>query len=356
MKLNFTYDLSPHRILTDQEYRGVLRRLKKCGVEFIYLFGYFYGRFESDPGEIGRAAALLREEGFGVGAVNLPCGHGGNALDPGDDTVDLSIGKGWRMRMNAAGQYLPTTTCIDDVMIRDTRAANETLRSLGITRLINDDDLRLGMYSPALQGCFCPRCMEEFSVREGRTVTREEIVSGRDSSLAGRWMDYQCEKIPRFLKETTPEGVENGIMVMINGDRRHGIDLKRIRAAMPTGLRYRVGEGHFSDASFLSPSAKPDILRSIGNHLALIGDPSLCYSETTVFPANALSPENLIAKAELEIDAGLRNLYLMSGTWLLTEPYWDALEKALPRLRALAEETPIPVHTFQPFLYGERPL
>lgn len=351
MKLNFTYDLSAHRILTEPEYRGALGRMKKSGVERIYLFGYFYGRFESDPEEISRAAKLLREDGFDVGAINLPCGHGGNALNPGDDTVDLTIGNGWSMRMDAAGRYLPTTTCIDGRMITDSREANETLKQTGITKLINDDDLRLGMYGPAVQGCFCPRCMAEFAEREGRTVLREEIVSGADPALTGRWMDFQCEKIPRFLKETTPEGMENGIMVMINGDRRHGIDLKKIREEIPTGLRYRVGEGHFSDRAFTSPQAEEQITRSVGNHLALIGNPDLCYSETTVFPANALSPENLVKKAELEIRTGLRNLYLMSGTWLLTEPYWDAFEKALPRLRALADETPCPIHSIKPYLY-----
>lgn len=351
MKLNLTYDLSARRILSEPDYRKSLCRMKKCGVGRIYLFGYFYGRFESDPEEIAGAADILREEGFETGAVNLPCGHGGNALNPGDASVDLTIGKGWSMRMDASGRYLPTTTCIDEVMIKDSRSANELLKQIGITRLINDDDLRLGMFGPSVQGCFCTRCMAEFSETEGRNVSREEIVSGNDPALTERWMTYQCEKIPRFLKETTPEGVENGIMVMVNGDRRHGIDLKRIREEIPTGLRYRVGEGHFSDASFTSPQAEEQITRSIGNHLAIVGDPDLCYSETTVFPANALSPANFVKKAELEIRAGLRNLYLMSGTWLLTEPYWDALENALPRLRALAEETPCPVHTVKPYLY-----
>ena len=73
------------------------------------------------------------------------------------------------------------------------------------------------------------------------------------------------------------------------------------------------------------------------DHLALIGD-NPAYSESTVFPAEALSPENLIDKIRLELSLGLRNIFLMSGTWFMSEPYWRAVAAALPELRELAAD------------------
>ena len=45
---------------------------------------------------------------------------------------------------------------------------------------------------------------------------------------------------------TTPKGARNGIMVMHNGDRRHGIDIPLLRKLMPDNLVFRVGEAHLT--------------------------------------------------------------------------------------------------------------
>ncbi len=342
MNLNFTYDLSAYRILHDPEVRSQFSKMKSVGVETIYVFGYFYGKYESAPEEIATARIVLENEGFNTGVINIPCGHGGNALNPDDPTIDLTIGKGWHMRYNSIGNPCPTTTCIDEVMINDSRKANEELYQMGYRRLFNDDDLRLGFWGSNMQGCFCDRCMAEFSSRIGRTIERAEITSGQDKELIEAWLSYQCEKIPHFLLQTTPLGMQNGIMIMHNGDRRHGIDIPLLRKTMPDNLIFRVGEGHFCDSSFMVPEGRASIVNSIRHHMALVGNPNLCYSESTVYPMAALSPENWIRKMEIEIECGLRNLYLMSGTYFFTNPYWDMLEKELPKLRELAESTPIP--------------
>ena len=43
----------------------------------------------------------------------------------------------------------------------------------------------------------------------------------------------------------------------------------------------------------------------------------------------------------LEIDCGLRNIFLMSGTVFLPDPYWEAIAAALPELRERAARTPL---------------
>ena len=160
--------------------------------------------------------------------------------------------------------------------------------------------------------------------------------------LWNAWTDIQCDSILRFLDETTPEGLTPGIMVMHNGDRRHGLDIPRIKSHFPNAL-FRVGEGHFDDGSFESPLSRPSIETSIKKHLSLIGSIENAFSETTTYPVGALSPEHWIEKMRWEIRCGLRNLFLMSGNVFLTDPYWEALIEAREELEALAEATPLPV-------------
>ena len=174
-------------------------------------------------------------------------------------------------------------------------------------------------------------------------MSREDIVTTatEGDALWNAWTDIQCDSVLRFLDETTPEGLIPGIMVMHNGDRRHGIDIPRIRKAFPDAL-FRVGEGHFDNGSFLHPMCRPSIETCIKKHLSLIGSVENAFSETTTYPVGALSPENWVEKMRWEISCGLRNLFLMSGNVFLTDPYWEALINAREELEALAEATPLP--------------
>lgn len=175
-------------------------------------------------------------------------------------------------------------------------------------------------------------------------ITRAELaarLAAGDAALTDAWETFQCDSILQFLEQATPEGVIPCPMVMHNGDRRHGLDIRRIRARFPDAI-VRVGEGHFSDESFLHPVGRAAIAASIRRHMTLIGSPEYAFSETTTYPVGALSPENFVEKMRLEIDCGLRNIFLMSGTVFLPDPYWEAIAAALPELRERAARTPLP--------------
>lgn len=343
MKLNFTYDLSANRILRDPEVYTRFEKMKKAGVETIYVVGYYTGIGTSIE-DMAEAKKVLEDSGFSVGVLNVPLGHGGYELDPSDPKTSLYAENVWQRRVHSNGFYGAYTTCINDVMLKDSIEANRAYYDVGYRRFMNDDDLRTGEWGQELKGCFCDSCMEEFAALIGKNVTRREIVSMTDPELSEAWMDFQCSKVLNFLKKTTIADSRNGLMVMHNGDRRHGIDIPLLRREMPDNLVFRVGEGHFQDKYFTSAGIKR-LEHSILRHLALVGNNDICYSETTVYPDAALSPENWIEKMRIEIKCGLRNLFLMSGSWFFTDPYWDALEKALPELTELAETTPIPEHT-----------
>ena len=344
IRLNFHYDFLTSYVLEDPTFfRVKVPLMKAAGVRTVWLDNYIYGEWQNSSEDARRAKAMLEEEGFEVQAICVPLGHGSNALN--GDAPDPTLPAAWQNRMDCEGNRQATTTCVDDVVIDWYREAVQVHRELGFTKLFYDDDLRMGSWGPHLQGCFCERCLSRFYARypafDG--MSRRDIVrlGVPGSDVRNAWESIKCDAVIRFLTETTPAGLTPGVMVMHNGDRRHGLDIRRIRALLPDTL-FRVGEGHFDNASFAHPQARAAIETSIRKHLSLIGSVERAFSETTTYPVGALSPENWVEKMRLEISCGLRNLFLMSGNVFLTEPYWEALIAAREELEALAEATPLP--------------
>ncbi len=347
--LSFHYDFLTSLVFEDPEFfTKKVPWMKAAGVKTVWLDNYIYGAWQNSLEDAVRAKQLLEAEGFEVQAINVPLGHGSNALNGNGDTPDPTLPATWRNRIGPDGSRLGTTTCVDDTVITDSRSAAETLYSLGFTKLFYDDDLRMGNWGPALQGCFCDRCLERFYAKYPRFagMGRGDIYASATpgSELWNAWCDIQCGSVLRFLDETTPDGLTPGMMIMHNGDERHGLDIKRMKARFPHAL-FRVGEGHFDDESFRHPDGLAAIETSIRKQLNLIGSVENAFSESTTYPVGALSPENWIEKMRLEIRCGLRNIFLMSGNVFLTEPYWQALIAARDELEELAAATPLPTLT-----------
>jgi hypothetical protein len=337
MAISINYSVSARDVLTHPEFPARLRQMKRAGVEHLWLYGYFYGHHEADPEQIYRARLLLEEEGFRTGVLSLPVGHPGNSLNPDDPTLELAINPAWHYRIDRRGQKEYFIACIDEIMTAHNTAAAKEYAQMGFTRHFFDDDLRLGNWGDQIQGCFCDICIDNFSLCIGQKFTRDQLASAIDSDPAIReaWIRFNCDKLTGFMHDTAVPGMTSGIMVMHNGNRIHGISIPDIKAAVPDCM-FRVGELHFDDASFLSPGGRVSLAQSVRNHLSLIGE-NPAYSESTVFPAAAMSPQSWIDKIRFEIGLGLRNIFLMSGTWFFTEPYWSALADALPELNDLAQ-------------------
>lgn len=343
MGINLNYNVSAHRVLHDQKMKDMLPIMRDTGVSTLWLFGYFYGRFESELSEIEKAKKYLESEGFEVNAISIPVGHPGNALD-GDISshTDLTIPDTWHYRVNGEGKNTYFCAAIDDVMIKDNAEAAKKLRDIGITKIFYDDDLRTSSSSSEIGGCFCEKCIEEFNSETGHNFDRE-ILYGILTSDEGAeeikeaWTDRNCRLVVKFLKEVTHEGLTSGIMIAQGGKRLSGTDIPLIKKEVPETF-FRVGEGNFTDEKLNTEEGKKGLIKSLLTHKELIRDISKTYSETTVFPARALSPENLVEKMRIEIKCGLKNIYLMSGVWLIDEPYWEAIKKAMPELIALSEQ------------------
>ena len=342
--LRFAYDFLPSLMLRDREFGHKIDLMKSVGVSTVWLDCYLTGEWDASLEDIAKCRRILMDEGFEVQALNVPLGHGSQALDP-SQPLAFQTGDGWSNRVDCCGNPWPSTTCVDDKCIADSRKVLESLREIGFTRVFYDDDLRMGVWGPHMQGCFCDRCMKRFGDRHPQYagLSRLEIVekSRSDPALADAWMTMQCDSVLRFLDETTPEGMTPNFMIMHNGDRRHGLDITRMKQHFPDAY-FRIGEGHFGDGSFLHPLGRDGITHSIKKQMRLVGDVSKTWSETTTYPVGDLSPENFVGKMRIEIGCGLRNIFLMSGTVFLFDEYWHAVRDALPELSELAASTPLP--------------
>ncbi len=341
-KLHFNYDFIPKEILDPATFAHRIALMKAAGVETVWLSVYAYGNYLATPEEIREAKGLLESHGFAVQALTVPVGHGGAALS--GDAGDPGVPAHWRLRQSPEGVSLPYLSCVrDKTVIKESREVAQMLYGMGFTELFYDDDLRVGHWGSALRGCCCPDCMQAFYEKypQYAHLSAPEILATatEGDDLWNAWCDVQCDAVLNFMMQTVPEGMTPGIMVMHNGDCRHGVDIPRIKAAFDRVL-FRVGEGHFEDCTFARPTADAEILHSILSHLAKIGGTENAYSESTVYPENALSPENLVKKLRLEVGVGLRNLFLMSGFFFLSEPYWQAVAAARDELEALAECEP----------------
>ncbi|MDG0791725.1 hypothetical protein OMP38_13230 [Cohnella ginsengisoli] len=338
MKLQYSM---AHEPLIDRAARDALvEQMKEAGIQKIWIAGFFSGKMV-DLDELKEAKAFAESHGFEVGAVTIPIGHPGNALNPDDPDLDLEIPKTWHYRVDNLGETVYFCGAIDRCLIEDNAKAARLLREAGFSEVFLDDDLRVGNFNAFIEGCYCDACLSEFNGKYNRSETRESLMAQLtkkvNPELAKDWVAFQCDKVTAVMEATDRQGVQAGIMVMHFGDERHGIDIPAIRKRIPDAL-FRVGELQFNDGSFTKPYAKAEEMLGIAYHLNFL-DNKLAYSESTIFPPRSLKEHNLVYKAKMAIASGLENVLFMSGTWVLEESYWKAIAEALPALRALDRTT-----------------
>ena len=349
MKLHYSLDSAI--VLDPVHGPTTLSMLKDAGVSSIWLWGYFFGKLWSPVEDMVRAKEVIENNGFEVGIIQLPVGHPGNGLNPEDESLDLQLPSHWRYRKDIHGNPVYYCADIEDTMIEDNRKSIEMLRKVGFTRFFMDDDLRMEQWGSQIGGCYCDVCLTDFNAMFKRSVTREAlgmfIANRTDSAVLEDWTQFNCSKVTQFMSAMQQADIQLGIMVMYLGDERHGIDVPAIKLSCKD-VMFRVGEYHFSDETFATPTDKAEELLGILYHLNLMGREN-AYSETTVFPPRALHAANLLFKAKMAVAAGIPNILFMSGTWLIDQGYWQTISDGLPALQDVESkvapyERSFPVH------------
>ena len=334
-----------HTILDNAPKGDWLQMMRESHIDGFMVLSYDVT--EDIPMEkIAAVKDILDEEGFGMMGIGIPVGH-----PAGLDTPHFTFHEGWHTRRDIHNQPVCWTNAITPQLIADATKYMEDLREIGIRTMFWDDDLRQGEYEGDVQGCFCDECLAEFAEKNKdvlptgfsrdslRGVVAKDPVGLNEEQMALReaWMQFNCDRVTDFMVKTTIEGMQGGIMVMHKGDRRHGIDVPAIAKAVPDCL-FRVGELMFDDAAFEAPANKRALVEGVLKHMALMGDVSKIYSESTVFPHGALTPENLRRKIMLERQCGLEHINLMGVERMNDVAYYHMLRDNYERFAETQKE------------------
>lgn len=311
--------------------------MKEAGVSDVWMASYLQGKWYHTPKELRESADFLVSEGFHPHVLTVPLGHPGNAIDPSDGTWSEKK-QSWKNACDYDGS-LYSGTSIHPPVVEDNIEANKLLANEGFDALFLDDDFRLARYPGTIGGCFCNECKNEFLQKYNYPVADWDIlidsVGKRNPSKVLRsWVEFICEKVNNMfvsLQKATPQ-METGIMVMYLGAEKAGIALDKYR-----NVPFRVGEMMFNDKDFGNIKGKTDELFSALFHMRFI-KPELAYSETTAYPQDELSANNMAAKLSVSLFSDVRNTMFMSGLLHFPVEHWKTLATAMKKSAQIHEE------------------
>lgn len=311
--------------------------MKDAGITDVWMGSYLQGKWYHTPKELRDSADFLKSKGFYAHVLTVPLGHPGNAIDPSDESWSKKK-EAWKNACDYEGS-LYSGTSIHTQIVKDNIKANKLLASEGFDSLFLDDDFRLAKYPGKIGGCFCDECknnfLRKYDYGENDWEMLIDSVSKRNITKVLRsWIDYICDKeYDMFIKlqKATPQ-MEIGIMVMYFGSEKAGIALDKYH-----DVPFRVGELMFNDKDFGRIKGKTDELFSSLFHRRFV-KPELAYSESTTYPQNALSANNMAAKLNISLFSDVRNTMFMSGIKPFPISYWDKLAPAMKKSAKLHEE------------------
>lgn len=182
-----------------------------------------------------------------------------------------------------------------------------------------DDDVRLYGHIPILCGCFCERCLYEFSYETGENWTRERFFSMLDGGsideklgLRKKWLEHNRKLINGILllAEKSAHRVNNKLAIgFMTGNRFYeGYDFERwaktLRGKDDTPVMWRPGGGFYDEKI---PSELAGKAHDIGRQVSMLPDyVTDIQSEIENFPYQRLrkSVHTTILEAAVDLGAG----------------------------------------------------
>jgi hypothetical protein len=325
--------------------------LSRAGVGHIWLAPFFSGYWHYSIEKVNAWHDRLEAAGFQVHLITIPLGHPSFTraapdymprMDMSRKTPALTVdGKVFY------GVSLHPPTCQENV------AAMAILKRARPGTVLLDDDFRLALGPGTIGGCFCDEHQSMFLRKYGHgeqewQELREAVIARRLTPVVAQWVDYTCDGLTdcfRAQQAAAAPEMQLGIMVMYLGAEKAGI-----RLADYVGVPMRVGELMFDDASFAPIKGKTNELFSVLFHRRYAA-PALAYSETTAWPAEKLSANNMAAKLVTSTIADVRNTMFMSGIRPFPRTHWDTLapamrEQALTHRRVMGHKLRGPLKHF----------
>jgi hypothetical protein len=321
---SFNVCLAPAIANQDAE---LVQTIADAGVQTVWLADFLYGHRLTSEDILRQARKRLEARGLRVNVLNCSLGHPGNSLGSVSQELDRPP-KHWRTAQRPDGTPFWGTS-IHSPANDENNAILRKQHDLGFRSCFLDDDFRLARSPGEIGGCFCNDHRDEFLRLGGYKANRwnelcDDVAQRRLTPLLRAWIDYQGSLLIGALRgQRQSFGGDLGVMVMYLGSEKAGIRLKDLK-----GIPARVGESMFSDATFQSPKNKTDELFSVLFHRRYI-HPENAYSETTAYPSDQLSAENLAAKLVISTLADVRHTFFMSGLTPFPRAHWATLAPAM---------------------------
>ena len=312
-----------------EAYPELLDVVKSAGVTDIWCIGFSYGYWVQPFDDLKVTLEAIRMKGLNANIINLPLGHPGESIGAEGDDYPLIPPPHWKSALSVDGKKWYGTS-IHEPAASENIQALQTLSEIGIKNVFLDDDFRLARSPNQIGGCFCREHICAFMRKYGydeKMVEQlfDDINNRKFSPVLTDWVDFISDELTDFFRvmQNAAGDIRLGTMVMYMGSEKSGIRLHDY-ADVPV----RVGECMFSDESFGSVKGKTNELFSVLFHRRFIS-PDNAFSETTTFPATALSVGNMVAKLAIPVLADVRNTMFMSGATIFPISYWDTLKPAL---------------------------
>jgi hypothetical protein len=328
---SFHLCLSPEVAASDAD---LLQTVYHAGVRTVWLAGFFYGHFPYASELIEQARQRIESAGMTAQLVNVPLGHPGDSLGASDGQFPLTPPKHWQLGRRP-DQHAYAGTSLHPPATQENTGALARWRQQGFTRCFLDDDFRLARGPGEIGGCFCDAHRRQFLLAGGYSEPRwlellEDVRARRLTALMRAWLDFTCDELTgSFQAQQRAFGRELGIMAMYLGAEKAGIRLRDYRRSL-----FRAGELMFDDRSFGTVKGKTDELFSVLFHRRFAA-PERAFSETTAYPANQLSAQNLAAKLAISTLGDVRQTMFMSGLTPFPRSHWDILGPAIKSQTAI---------------------
>ena len=326
--------ISPEALQADP---ALIELVKQAGVSDIWVIAFLYGHWHYPLETVVGWRTRIEQAGLSFHILNLPLGHPGDALGSTQGGFPLTPPPRWKQGISADGAAHAGTS-LHTPATQENCDALQKLAAAGVKRVFLDDDFRLARGPGDIGGCFCPEHKKRFCDLHGYGDAQWQAllhaVKARDlTPILREWVDFTCDELTESFRaqQAAAPTVQLGNMIMYLGSEKAGIRLADYRDSL-----FRVGEYMFDDQKFSPIKGKTDELFSCLFHRRY-AQPELAFSETTAYPADKLSADNMAAKLAVSTIADVRNTLFMSGVTTFPRTHWATLAPAMKQHAAIHE-------------------
>ena len=204
------------------------------------------------------AAEDLRRLGIGVSLqFEATIGHGDDFPTEAEKRIFDKPWTGWTCSDGTECRYCSCPR--QPAFLERLRAVSAIYAAIRPAVVWIDDDLRTYNHYPSVRetGCWCARCIADFSGEEKRTWTRETLAAAvrDDEAVRSRWLDFSSRScgeiaavIARAFLKVSPE-TRMGFQCGYDVDRDHEdrVIIRALAAASGKKVSVRMGGGPYYD-------------------------------------------------------------------------------------------------------------